>query len=173
MILCDNSTVTIREEGIQNTISIDLVTVAPRTCASHENFDIASGTPWKFSYEAYSTNAYEAEEEVGLVNYTDSEATASDSPPVPVINAAEASPVKYTVKRIFRHVKVIGETHYVTWLRLQCRGRRKVTTLSRTLKLHRGVLEEVGIKNATKALIVGMVSEKILLFRTTITADLR
>lgn len=43
------------------------------------------------------------------MNDTDAEATASESPPVPGINAAEVSQPKYAVDCIVRHVKVNGK----------------------------------------------------------------
>lgn len=78
-----------------------------------EIFYIASGIPLEVTAEADRANADEDNEVVRRVTDTGSETTASDIPPIPVINAAKASPVEYNLNRIVRHVKVNAETHYV------------------------------------------------------------
>lgn len=87
-----------------NTIYIYCFTVAPRTGAPVENFDMASCTPLKVTAEVYSANEDESDEGVGRVNATDVDETASEVPAVPGINAGGASQVEYTVDRITRHI---------------------------------------------------------------------
>lgn len=90
LIPCDCHTVTIREDGVPNTISLYRVTLAPRTSSLDETFGMASGTQVRHSDDADRIDVEDGQ----VYEQIDADAAATERPAEPEPNSTKESPLE-------------------------------------------------------------------------------